>query len=399
MSAIPDWVFPPVPVTEIDASTQRVMSFPVGQLDWIAGFDVRPGGKIRVGAYLTPALRCFGSVRYEWSRMPVCEAIVRTGGPTHVHAIPLRILERLRPGGHYFLRRSLADVTGTTHRTTLLGNAPEMRSQDRVLELADERSTVLTFRHIKKLHPQIAGLIERWAPCPDPVAFYIASHEETTIIIPTAEILRSHYFPRGDMLERFLTATDQGPFVGRFAAFDGFKYISPHSDEEHFCYPVRAQRNIARAEHEIWQLMPRAVAYYRRYGDALPLLIRPPFVGKVRVEGSALIESIDGSEHLFFPAGCSFAPPAKVRRSSYIEKAFAPHIDRYSVSLSALRCGIGWRAASLEGEACNIWHFPRMTKAIVNARVSGALKVSSAGLLHGDNFSRIREWILQTDRV
>jgi hypothetical protein len=316
-----------------------------------------------------------------------------------VHPIPFRTLQRLRPRGFYLLRKSLADVPGLTNTIAALDQARETASQERIVELADERSTVLTFRHLKQRHGEIAELIERWAPCPDSVAFYIAWDQSVTIIIPTVEILRNHYFPGGDTLEHFLTATERGPFVGHFAAFDGFKYISPNSDQKQVCYPVRAQRNLPRAEHEIRQLMPRAVAYHRRYGDGLPILIRPPFVGKVRVEGNALTQSVESIDLVFFPFGCSFAPPVTPRQSTYIEKAFAPNIGRRSASLEALRCGVKWWSSSFKVEACDIRIFPRMARAIANAHAMGRLKLPPRSLLHDDNFDCLREWILRTNRI
>jgi hypothetical protein len=71
-------------------------------------------------------------------------------------------------------------------------------------------------------------------------------------------------------------------------------------------YPIRAQRNIIRAEQEMMQLLPRAITFGRER-EVLPILIRPPFTGEARLRGSGFAYRDDQGEVIVVTSHLSFS--------------------------------------------------------------------------------------------
>lgn len=398
-----DTLFGPERVTAIDDATQKLMSYPAGQLDWIGGFSRNSRGKILLETYLTPVLRCYSGYRHSWSRIPICESIARTRSPAILHAAPLSVLARVQTGGVYLLRKALADLPGVNDAK--IHNAQpsaEYTAQNLVFDIHDDRCDAGPYRDVRRQHPEIAALITTWKPaCPDTVGFFIAQYERTTIIIPTVEILRQCYFPNRTALEMFLMATETTPYLNRLVAFNGFGYVEACNNDVR-CYPIRARANIERAEREISQLLPRAAAYHRRHGDLLPILIRPPFAGRVRLSGAALeANSMNGNRLLFFPFGVTFGPAiaAPPKRSSHTTMQFAPRLGVYGVSLPEVEAELRWHGAETWFGAHDVRLFPRMRDAVVRGIEDHTYASSPKNLFQHNDFGSYREWLLRHGRV
>jgi hypothetical protein len=84
--------------------------------------------------------------------------------------------------------------------------------------------------------------------------------------------------------------------------FTGFAFeCSPRKS-----YPYRVARNRSRAELEIRQLLPRAAVYGRSHPGSLPILIRPPFIGRVVIRGKAHQRAAEGLKVTLFTSNVSF---------------------------------------------------------------------------------------------
>ena len=141
-----------------------------------------------------------------------------------------------------------------------------------------------------------------YAPCPASTGFFVANCENQTIVIPTSEVLRACYAPTGEYLAAFLTsAKAPSEFTGNGAVFTGLCF----AENPGTIFPFRVARNRERAEYEIAQLLPRACAEYHRSGS-LPILIRPPFVGKVALRGTALEKQVDTRQITLFVSCIEF---------------------------------------------------------------------------------------------
>lgn len=316
------------------------------------------------------------------------------------------LLGRIHSGGIYLLRKALAELPGIrdakiySHR-----DSPEFTSHNFVFELQDERCSAGPYRDIKQTFPQIAQLIESWkSPCPDSVSFFIAHHGDKTIIIPTIEILRSCYFPNRTALEDFLTSPDARSFLSasKYVGFNGFRYIYG-LDEDVVCYPARAERNIARAEREITQLLPRAAAYNQRHGTLLPILIGPPFAGRVRLSGSAVTTKCEnGTSLLFFPYGIGFGPINGVRSKGRRPRSvmpFAPDLDKYGVELTEVRSRLEWYHADTWTASHDVRLFRRMTDAVVRGIETHTYSGPVEELFADNDFGHYREWLLRHNYV
>lgn len=401
-----DEFFAPERVTNVDEATQKIMSHPAGQLDWIGGFARNAHGKLLIEAYLTPVLRCYIPYRHSWAKIPICESIVRTRSPAILHPVPVKILGRISCGGIYLLRKALADLPGIQDAKIYDDHdPPEFTSYNLVFDIQDERCYAAPYRDIKHKFPQLAKLIETWkSPCPDSVSFFIARDGKTTVVIPTIEILRSCYLPNRTALEDFLTSPDRRTFLStsRYVGFNGFRYVDG-LNEDVVCYPARAERNIERAEREITQLLPRASAYNQRHGTLLPILIGPPFAGRVRLSGSAVsTDSQGGNKLIFFPHGVGFGPINGVRnrgRRPRSVMAFAPDLEKYAVELTDVPARVEWYHADTWTAAHDVRLFRRMTDAVVRGIENHTYSGPVEELFTDNDFGHYREWLLRHNYV
>jgi len=146
-------------------------------------------------------------------------------------------------------------------------------------------SQLWTFAELRSHDRDLAALIESHADCPDTAAFFVARDGARSIAIPTGLILRAFYTPTGSYLAAYLEAPERPRnYASPDVFFTGFKYTSNLQER---IYPFRVARFIARAEHEISQLLPRAAAHYQTTGTT-PILIRPPFLGAVQLNGRGI---------------------------------------------------------------------------------------------------------------
>lgn len=392
----------PAAICKPDIANQKILNTPVGQMDWIGAFSLNDR-KLRVEIHLTPVVHCYDAYRNSLGAYPPCLAVGRTKSPTVVYAAPVRVLPRMRYNHTYLLARSLADLPGVSGQTKLHGlTRPPLTSVELAFTLRDGASFVAPFRDIKRKFPKLTNIIESWSPpCPPSVSFYIARDNCTTVIVPTAEILRECYMPDRMQLEAFLTATEERSFLGNFIGFDGFRYVKASGDPIRF-WPMRAKRNVRRAEYEMSQLMPRAVAYYQRYGKILPILVRPPFEGPVQITGRAVIESSRERNVIFFPLGTHFGPhfPRKDRRaSSHLTMPFAPFLRWDGIELAEICAWTPTYERDLQSEAHDVHLFPRMAAAVIQGIECGSYSHPVEQLFHRNDFGGFRQWLLRKNRV
>lgn len=276
---------------------------PIGQLDWIGGFSSR--GCTELDAYMTPAVRCVE--RGSGTRGLYCSAIARTKHASVARTFRLKSVADVNLGGIHFLAKSPFPIA-IPARTTVHDDRNNLEARC-LLDLSDETSMCLPFSELSRRKPDVATMIASWSTCPPSVSFYVIESPGLTAIIPTAAILQACYMPA--KLADHLTSTHPpGHFAdGRHIAFNGFSF--GRASDGYF--PRRCTENFLRAEREVKQILPRAVAYFKRYGDCLPLLVRPPFLGKVIVSGRNACLREENRSYLLFTSAVRFEPESGER--------------------------------------------------------------------------------------
>jgi hypothetical protein len=253
----------------------------VAQLDWISGFEISDSCGLQLQASITPCLRCI--------EQDGQGAVKRTIGSVTT-AVNLGSLARLVPGTQYWLASGLNQI-GILGQGQLIDQRHE-QLVERDTFFDDDSSFVCTMTDLRSKRPALAGVISEFAWCPDSTAFFVSEHGYETTIIPTGEILRACYMPSIEHLVEFIEDGWDGVYeTNRTSSrhsdvhFTGFAFeCSPRKS-----YPYRVARNRSRAELEIRQLLPRAAVYGRSHPGSLPILIRPPFIGRVVIRGKAIV--------------------------------------------------------------------------------------------------------------
>ncbi len=132
-------------------------------------------------------------------------------------------------------------------------------------------------------------IIGRHLSTPQHVAVYVVEDSGQIVIMPCGAILQSCYMPTAAYLSAWL----EGPassFACDKVIYNGFGFFNYDQSSSLRVYPIRAARDREFAEREISQLLPRALTYASREGGEMPFIIRPPFRGRVRVRGKAVID-------------------------------------------------------------------------------------------------------------
>ena len=264
------------------------------QLDWVSGFTV-DRGCVELEVVLTPVLRCFDGGRDDG----LCSAAVRMHIPPIRRAAPLSAAQRCAIGNLLYDDRKCSQVA--------LLDRGEMRDprpttyEWRLVDLQDHNSGVVTFGSLAPESP-LSTLITERAQCPPHTAFFLIHEANATIAIPTSEVLMASYVPTAKLFSDFIAgacrATD---FMNDPIGFDGFAFAG----QPRKLYPFRALRNVKRGFLELEQLLPRACAYWRRHGT-MPIIIRPPFIGRVAIGGYAITRRTGAHEYVVFVEGIRY---------------------------------------------------------------------------------------------
>lgn len=293
-------------------------------------------------------------------------------GYSEEHECDIRLLERLAMGSHFWLRRAYRDLGGA-HSGNLLGRHSKLLNAEIPIEINDSSSTVVTLRQLAQTDRAIADEIQSHAPCNDSTGFFIASDTENTVVIPTSEILRACYMPSGAYLADYLMPYDRSSSSTKYAhgtvAFNGYGYF----DRPAKLFPVKIARYHERAQHEISQLLPRACAHSRLFSNEKPILIRPPFTGRVIIGGRALMaRSPERGKITIFVSPVSFVPPCSLSPAERITRhfvlPFAPRVVGQEVFLSE----IGASARSSLRKRNDAATFPRQMAALKGHLLNGA---------------------------
>jgi hypothetical protein len=294
---------------------------PLGQIDYIGGFASRNG--LELEAYMTPVIRCLESGGNGKCR---CVSVMRLGSTSVRRRFKLKHLWSATMSG-------LNELQGSSRQYRARGPVVREQGSDDLafvqIDIRDDRSACLPFEDIRKQRPELIQLIDDWCPCPDSVSFFIIDDDYTTIVLPTASILTACYHPQ--LLGTHLNGGPKETFSSSDCAFDGFSF----GPRRYSTFPFRAARNLERAEHEVSQIIPRALAYYQLHGTFAPLLVRTPFVGRTDIRGRATAREIVGRTLLLFTAEVEFytAVGGAVSSASLISRndlQFAPHLYRRS---------------------------------------------------------------------
>jgi hypothetical protein len=356
-----------------------------GRLDWIGGFSLGISKTLDVNAYLTPVQHGLIPIGTLNERFP-------TSGNVQVRPARIRSIATLTPGSCYSIEKSQPNLLDGSDSGGRIRS--DFERTDLVFNFQDKSSSVVTYPQLSSKYPQIAEVINTWLPCPDDVAFFVARDQGTTVVIPTVSILQACYMPTGTLLGDFLMAKEPRPFSSEKVMFDGFRFASVSVYQEPHMYFMRAARNIRRAEREIAQLLPRAVAHHRRYRTGLPILIRPPFTGKTRIVGRVIRGGIC-SDILFFPRECTFSSSVDhwewVNRRSE-PKSFAPHLDIGSVRLDVLRGVLEGRRFDIYDAICDIRKFPLIEERLAWALANRCVRDPSFEWLRQEHLTELRAW-------
>lgn len=280
-------------IVPLDAVNQ-----PVGQLDWIGGFSSR--GCNELEAYMTPAVRCIA--RTPATRDLYSTAIARTKDASVVRTFRLKSIADVTLGGIHFLAKSPFPIS-IPEETAVHDDRSSWEARC-LLHINDEESLCLPFSELSRRKPDIAAMIASWNPCPPSVSFFVTESQGLTAIIPTTAILQACYMP-AKLADHLTNTHPRDHFAdGRQVAFNGFSFGRLKSAH----YPKRCTENFLRAEREISQILPRAVAYFKSHGDCLPLLLRPPFLGKAIVSGRCAFLREKNLSYILFTSAVRFEP-------------------------------------------------------------------------------------------
>lgn len=266
----------------------------LAQLDWIGAFSAQKC--IEVETHLMPVIRCLefqnGNRRCVNVARSRCEHLVRRLTLTKLRDVTLSGLHGLVGAtGPY----------GAPDDPRVAAMRPHVQPYNSRIFISDDNSEAVPFANLKRSDAALADFVSGFSQCPDTVSFFIVREEATTHIFQTGSILQACYLPAA--LDTHLhTAEPEAGLNNKLTMFDGFRY-TPLA-KRHF--PFRAARNLARAQHEVNQILPRAAAYFRRNRTFLPLLVRPPFVGNANVRGLTFVYDRDCRRTVLFPAAIDF---------------------------------------------------------------------------------------------
>lgn len=261
------------------------------------------------------------------------------------------------------------------------------------IQVDDAGSTALPSSDLEKLRPEIAAVIATRGQCPPSVSYYLQDNWDTTYAIPTASILQACYAPSA--LASHLADPRKAPsFASDTNVFDGYSYGQPG-----LCYPMRSLRFIDRAEHEVSQILPRAATYYRIHRTFSPLLLRPPFTGKVTVAGSAVTKELDGRRVVVFTSSvCFYSKSAEALRHARYSR-HKPHFARQLYRVTAL--ADAGRGASYHGlqysydEFCDTHLFGRISRAVLESMRRGELREGPDVTYDVDELMRYQNWVAE----
>lgn len=323
------------------------------QLDWVSGFTV-DRGRVELEVVLTPVLRCFDGDRDDGQ----CSAAVRMHISPIRRAAPLIAAQRCAIGNLLYNDLKCSEVA-RLDRGQMHDPRP-MTHEWQIVDIQDHNSDVVTFGSLDPESP-LSQLITERAPCPPHTAFFLIHESNLTIAIPTSEVLIESYVPMATLFSDFIAGARQaGDFLRDGVEFDGFAFAR----QPYKLYPFRALRNVRRGIFELEQLLPRACAYFRRNG-AMPIMIRPPFTGRVAVGGSALKRRSGSHEYVLFVGSVKYETPyeflSRDRERPLLDcMRFAPVLFEDSVQLDELgattthsmgrqahKMGIHWLRAGL----------------------------------------------------
>ena len=342
------------------------------QVDWLGGFA--DTADLYLESFLTPVLRC---LEHRNGRL-VCEHFARLASPQIARSLPIKTAARVNASSCYQLTPKLGYIKASEHGKELLSR--HHPHEERICEISDEQSHILTFRQIGERRPHIAAIIEKHAPCPDSVSFFINDNANKTVVVPSTSILFACYLPSVEHFMRYATTypRPQTYFNGD-VAFDGLAYRSAREYSSSF-FPLRMQRNLARAEFEISQLLPRATAYRRLYKHCLPILIRPPVTGRVKFGGAAIVDQTAASETVVFVGEVDILPPMpRICRADAMKSLlFAPRLSRSNVALTEVRA-----VADLKGRRGTLHPHDLRSCAIVSSNLERAVLIDALRLSPG----------------
>lgn len=327
---------PAVAATRLTAGSERTQELhtdrrhrPALQVDWLSGFTV-DSGRLKFELALTPVLRCFDSD----SEYGECSAAVRVRVSPVRRVAPLIAMQRCAIGNLLYDDRKCTQVARRDQG--LIHDFRPVTHERRLVDLQDHNSDVVTFGCLDTQSP-LPGMIAERAPCHAHTAFFLIHQPNCTIAIPTSEVLLASYVPTATLFSEFIAGERTSlDFLNNGIEFDGFQFVR----QPHRCYPFRALRNVERAIFELDQLLPRACAYGRRYG-AMPIIIRPPFTGRVAIGGSALKRRSGKHEYVLFVGRTNYATAheflSRDREHSFVDEfRFAPVLYEESVTLDEL---------------------------------------------------------------
>jgi hypothetical protein len=160
----------------------------------------------------------------------------------------------------------------------------------------DHDSHILTFAQLSKTMPNAAALVGRWAPCQPDIAFFVARSERRTVVIPTSEVLRVSYVLTRRVFNALIRGSLEGLFEIGYIGFTGSRFAL----RDRQLAPSMICEAFERGKRELQQLMPRACVYWSHHARALPILIRPPFSGRVDIVGRAISTRCSADDYILF---------------------------------------------------------------------------------------------------
>lgn len=299
------------------------------QVDWVSGFTL-DGEQLKIELALTPVLRCFDGD----SDYGECSAAVRIRVSPVRRVAPLISVQRCAIGNLLYDDPKCTQVARSDQGA--MHDLRPITRERRLVDVQDYNTDVVTFGTLDRQSP-LAEMISERAPCHAHMALFLIHEKNVTIAIPTSEVLLASYVPTATLFSDFIAGTRTSiEFLANGMEFDGFQFVR----QPHRCYPFRALRNVKRALFELDQLLPRACAYGRRHG-AMPIIIRPPFTGRVAIGGPTLKRRNGDHEYILFVGRISYTTAheflSRDRQHSFVrDLRFAPVLYEESVTLDEL---------------------------------------------------------------
>lgn len=324
-------------------------ALPRAHLDWILGFSkgmhLNKPGSVQLVASMSPTVACLVPSSL-WRDAVTARKVKRLHTNSRIRNFSFTSLDRLNLGSYYSLATKLQVFQKPyPEATTHFDEQPVELSVTTVFNDADG---ALFLTGTNDLPSSLRSLAERHATLQDGVGFFVACHDDITVVIPCSELLRACY-GGAVALRSYLAAH---PLRDRYESasnrFGGFAYGAQK------VYPYRVARNIDRAEKEIRELLPRAITLGKHFA-ALPILIRPPFTGRVKLRGRGFIDREGKSASVLIVSGLQLGSwtdfGVEELHQSYEperftkELPFAPILTEWSIALTELDAHIGCRGS------------------------------------------------------